>query len=421
MAAADFAAAHFKFLERKTCAEEAWVNVEKSNMRSRRYRVANKKRLGVCIAALVLLMIVLGFAVAQSGHGIGFRETRVSGLKGQLNPAAGTVLKTSFKVSPAKSRLILLQKYDAGNKKWVTAERFRAGSGDQSRVTVAFPETWQKKTYSKWRVYLPAARGGRSYSKTITVTQKNRAAAGIRCKSAVIVNLKTGAVLYDYNMNKRLPNASTTKMMTAIITMTHADPDSNAVITKNVIHTPDGNLYKKKGDIFKLHDLWRAMLIASSNDSAEAVAETTAGSEEKFVSMMNAEVRRMGLKNTHFMNPHGMDEEGHYSSARDLASINARAYKLKEFRTITMEKSVKFRALNHKKRYNVLYTTNDLLLEHYKGCLGGKTGTTTLAGQCYSGIYEYKGVKYVTVVMHSSNRFKDVKKLCKYIRTWQDN
>lgn len=397
-------------------------NVEKQKMRSRRrYRVVNRKKLCVSIAALIVLIIVLGFVIVQSGHGIGFMDTKVTGLHSQLNPAAGTSLKTSFKVYPAKHRRILLQKYDSQNKKWVTEERVRAGSGDTARVTVAFPDSWQEKTYTRWRVYIPASRGGRTYSRKITVTQKNRSAAGIHCKSAVIVNMKTGAVLYDYNMNKRLPNASTTKMMTAIITMTHADPNAEAVITKNVLNTPDGNLYKKKGDIFKLHDLWRAMLIASSNDSAEAVAETTAGSEKKFVAMMNAEVKRLGLKNTHFMNPHGMDTEGHYSSAWDLAMINARAYKLKEFRKITMEKSVKFRALNHKKRYNVLYTTNDLLLENYKGCLGGKTGTTTLAGQCYSGVYEYKGVKYITVVMHSSNRFKDVKKLCKYIRTWQDN
>lgn len=390
-------------------------------MRSRKYKVVNRKRMGVFIAALIVLAIVLGMALAQSGHGIGSVETRVSGLKSQLNPAAGSTLKTTFRISPAKNRRVLLQTYHSADKKWVTAEKYRAASGDSGKVSVTFPSSWQKKTYTKWRIYIPAGHGGRKYAKKITVTQMNRGAAGIHCKSAVIVNLKTGAVLYDYNMNKRLPNASTTKMMTAIITMTHADPDATAVVTKNVKHTPDGNLYKKVGDKFRLYDLWRAMLIASSNDSAEAVAETTAGSEKKFVAMMNAEVKKLGLKNTHFENPHGMDTAGHYSSARDLATINARAYKLKEFRKITMEKSVKFRARNHKKRYNVLYTTNDLLLENYKGCLGGKTGTTTLAGQCYSGIYEYKGVKYVTVVMHSSNRFKDVKKLCKYIRAWQDN
>lgn len=389
-------------------------------MRSRKYRVVNRKRMGLCIAALVVLAVVLGIALAQSGHGIGSVKTQVSGLKGQLNPPAGSTLQTTFRVSPAKNRRVLLQTYDSADKKWVTAEKYRTASGDSGKVTVTFPSSWQEKTYTRWRVYIPAGHGGRKYMKNITVTQMNRGTAGIHCKSAVIVNLKTGAVLYGYNMNKRLPNASTTKMMTAIITMTHANPNATAVVTKSVKNTPDGNLYKKLGDQFRLYDLWRAMLIASSNDSAEAVAETTAGSEEKFVAMMNAEVKKLGLKNTHFENPHGMDTTGHYSSARDLATINARAYKLKEFRKITLEKSVKFRALNHKKRYNVLTTTNDLLLENYPGCLGGKTGTTTLAGQCYSGIYEYKGVKYVTVVMHSSNRFKDVKKLCKYIRTWQD-
>ncbi len=389
-------------------------------MRSKRYRVSNRKRLGVCIATLAVLAVVLGFAVAQSGYGILAAQTKVSGLNTELNPPAGSTLKTSFTVTPARGRDVLLQKYSKSKGEWVTVKEFTAGSEKTDKVTLTFPSSWQSRTYTKWKILIPAGKGGREYCRRVNVTQMNRGAAGIHCKSAVIMNMKTGAVLYDYNMNERLPNASTTKMMTAIVTMTHANPNEKAVVTKNVKNTPDGNLYKKVGDVFLLHDLWRAMLIASSNDSAEAVAETTAGSESAFVSMMNAEVKKLGLKNTHFENPHGMDADGHYSSAYDLAKINIRAYKLKEFRTITMEKSVRFRALNHKKRYNVLYTTNDLLLENYPGCLGGKTGTTTLAGQCYSGVYEYKGVKYVTVVMHSSNRFKDVKKLCKYIRYWQD-
>lgn len=392
-------------------------------MRSRKYRVKNKRRLSIFIFVMILLVIVLFGLIVQSGRGvgIGFKVTKVSGLSSQLNPAAGSVLTETFKVTPANGRRVFLQSYDKEEEKWVTQEKFNAGSEDTDSVKLTFPDSWQRKTYTSWRVLIPASKGGRSYEKRITVTQMNRGSAGIHCSSAVIMDMKTGAVLYGYNMNKRLPNASTTKMMTAIISFRKADPDTEVKITKNILNTPDGNLYKKKGDIFLLHDLWRAMLIASSNDSAEATAEATSGSEEAFVQEMNDEVSKLGLKNTHFENPHGMDSVNHYSSAYDLAKINIEAFKLKEYRTITMQKSVKFRAINHKRRYNILYTTNDLILDKYKGCLGGKTGTTNNAGQCYSGVYEYHGRKYVTVVMHSNNCFKDVKRLCKYVRTWKDN
>ncbi len=197
--------------------------------------------------------------------------------------------------------------------------------------------------------------------------------------SAVLINAKTGQVLYGKNMHKPMHPASTSKIMTAIIALEHGNLNDIVTASKNATRVIGTRIYLEAGEELTLHQLLYALLLRSANDAAIAIAEHIAGSVENFVKMMNAKAKELGCKNTNFTNPHGLTHENHLISAYDMALIASYAMKNETFRKIVSTHS--FTIPWKDKDYDrLLVNTNDLL-RMYKGTDGIKTGYTSKAGQ----------------------------------------
>lgn len=376
---------------------------------------------------------VMGIVVSQSGNFFDFfaklfhlhrEKTKVKGVQTDLQEnASQKKLSVSIRVTPAKHRKVILERYNKKEKEWKEVKVVKTGSPekDTKKVTLRFPKRWKNRTFSTWRIRIPGSLHGTPYqSKNIHLTVQNREEIELSARSAVIMKMKTKQVLYDKDMNRRLPNASTTKMLTAIIADQYGDFSSVVTISKKTAKTDFSTFVFTKGQKFYFKDLYYAMLVESSNESAEAIAEEISGSDEEFSKLQRAELKKLGCRNTNFVNPHGLDDDNHYSTAYDLALIERRAMKDENFRSAVKTKVYPFREIRKGTLYKAK-TTDELLKKNYKGLIGGKTGFTYSAKECFAGVYRYKGRDYITVVLGSDNRWKDTKRLFQYIRTYAEN
>lgn len=349
---------------------------------------------------------------------IGREKTRIKGYQTDYQIPASSSLKETLTVTPGKKRTIRLQKYDTKEKAWNTVREVETDGKKTQKITLKFPESWNKTTYSTWRIQIPGTFTGTPYSgEKIHVTARNRSNVNISAETAVIMDMENGRVIYDKNMHERRPNASTTKVLTALIAEKKGDFNSDVVITKKAAQTGFAVFIFSKGDRFRFNDLYTAMLVQSSNESAEAIAENLAGDDNGFERLQTKELAALGCKDTHFVNPHGLDAENHYSSAYDQALIMKSVWKYPRFRKAVGTKIYPFREEKRHTLYKAK-TTNELLQKNYKGMLGGKTGYTVNAKQAFVGVYRYKGTRYITVVMGSDHRFTDTKALYQYIRRY---
>ncbi len=200
----------------------------------------------------------------------------------------------------------------------------------------------------------------------------------IKASALYLVELKSGRVLLEKDATRRLPPASLTKVMTALVALEGA-PLQQVVKIDNRAIVHHSSYHFKAGEEFLLRDLVTAMLVASANDACEAIAWHVGGDADRFVGMMNERARALGLKNTHFANACGFDAPGQYSTAADLAKLTQKAL---EIPAISMMVRTVMRdiASVDGKRHIALYTTNDLLLD--REVTGVKTGYTSKAGRC---------------------------------------
>ena len=167
----------------------------------------------------------------------------------------------------------------------------------------------------------------------------------ITATAAILIDADTGAILFSKNANTRLPMASTTKIMTAIVVLETLDPEQKVTVSANAVSVDGSKASLVKGEVLTVDQLLHGLLIISGNDAAIALAEAAGGSVKGFVGMMNAKAKEMGLKNTHFVNPHGVQPKGadsgnHYSSAKDLALMAQYARKYPLFREIVDSESI---------------------------------------------------------------------------------
>ena len=234
----------------------------------------------------------------------------------------------------------------------------------------------------------------------------------IQAKAAVLIDESSGRVLFAKNPHQRLPQASTTKMMTCLLVIENGDLDKEVKISKYAAETGESSIWLEEGEVLTREDLLYALMLASANDAAVALAESVAGSEEKFVELMNKRARELKLNNTHFINPHGLDADGHYSSAYDLALLAREGLSNELFSSVvtTMERCVPWSG-HPWDRY--LYNRNRLLTT-YKGARGVKTGYTSNAGLCLVGAAQRGKLKLISAVMNSSNVYDDTQKLLDY-------
>lgn len=235
--------------------------------------------------------------------------------------------------------------------------------------------------------------------------------------AAVLLDYNTGAVLYSYNATKPLPPASTTKIMTGLLSLEMGNEKEHVVVDEYSAMMEGTSIYLKAGQVLTLEDLTKGALINSGNDAASAIAVHLAGNEELFGDLMTYKAKTIGCFKTRFYNSHGLPQEGHAISAYDLAVIARYALQNQDFRRIVGTKSGSARDIAGGDTFP-LYNTNRLLGHKDGGMeiIGVKTGTTSEAGECLVAAAKYKGSILISVILGSSARYDDTLKLFNYGR-----
>ncbi|MBR3125216.1 MAG: D-alanyl-D-alanine carboxypeptidase [Mogibacterium sp.] len=350
--------------------------------------------------------------------------TTITGYPTVLNAARSKAAVISATITPANGgRLVKLQRFNHATGKWYTKMREYVDGPQNATVSFSIPKGNRQRTTSVWRIYVNETEtAAAAASENITLTSRNIKSYNLSAKAACIYRVDgngTGTLVYSKYANTKRAQASTTKLMTAVLLMESGKIKTKTTISKHAASTPWGSGRLSAGDIYKTKDLLYAMMLPSANDAATAVAEKVGGSEDAFVALMNTKAQLMGMQSTHFCNPHGLDANGHYTTATELAALTAYAYTFPEIRKCWVTKTKTIKNLKTKKKW-VLWST-DSLIGYISNFLGGKTGTEDNAGCCFTGVYEFNGSTYVTVVLGSRNgitRWADTKKLHSYISTY---
>jgi len=234
-------------------------------------------------------------------------------------------------------------------------------------------------------------------------------------QGAILMDAKTGQVLYDRNMNKKLAPASTTKIMTAILAIESGRLDETTRVSAHAAATAGSSLNLYPGQIITLHELVTGLLLRSGNDAAVAIAEHLSGSVDAFVELMNKKAFSIGAVHTHFRNPHGLSAPNHLSTAFDLASIARYALLNPTFSQIvsTKETNIEWLDRKGKNQDRNLRNTNKLLWM-LSDADGVKTGTTNMAGPCLVSSATRDNQRLIAVVLHDHSRWYDSMQLLKY-------
>jgi D-alanyl-D-alanine carboxypeptidase len=233
-----------------------------------------------------------------------------------------------------------------------------------------------------------------------TITEPSIAAS-----SAYLMDMETGDTLYEKDADRALPMASTTKIMTALVVMEKADLNDSVTISESASKVGESSAWLVQGEALTVEQLLYALLVQSGNDAAVALAEYIGGTQESFVKMMNEKARELGADNTHFANPHGLDQEGHYSSARDLAVIAATAMKNPLFRKIVKSNGYQIPWPGHP--YPRVLENHNKLLKMYPYATGIKTGYTLNAGKCLVASAEKNGRELISVILNGGESYWD--------------
>ncbi len=233
----------------------------------------------------------------------------------------------------------------------------------------------------------------------------------IKCRAAVTIDASTGEILYFKNSNRRLPPASTTKLMTAILAVENENLSRVVRISRYASLAAPSKVGFREGDKVTIEDLLYAALLGSANDAAVALAEAVAGSERRFVSLMNEKATALGALNTRFVNSNGLPGRGQYTTALDLSRILSYAMQFPKLKEIIGTPEANIRTENG--RVFHLRNTDKLLWSNEK-VIGGKTGFTRSAGHCFVGAAQSESKTIVFAVMGSPSRkilWKDTERL----------
>jgi D-alanyl-D-alanine carboxypeptidase len=230
----------------------------------------------------------------------------------------------------------------------------------------------------------------------------------VSADGAVLMDAATGKILYGKNMDKPYPPASTTKIMTALLTLERCNLDDVVVVGKNPPLADGSKIYINEGEQFKVKDLLYALLLASANDCAEALAEHISGSNEQFAKLMNERAKELGCTDTNFVNPNGLYNDKHRTSAKDLALIMRELVKHPEYTKIATTPSYKIPPTNKSKEARPLWNGNKLVqkssIYYFSGCEGGKTGYTVQSDHSYVASATRNGQRLIVALMHDKNK-----------------
>ncbi len=233
-------------------------------------------------------------------------------------------------------------------------------------------------------------------------------------KNAVAIETSSGRIIYEKNAFDTANIASTTKIMTAVVTIENNSLDEIVTVSKNAANTPGSSVDLKENDKIKLSELLYGLMLNSGNDAAVAIAEHTSGSVSEFAELMNKKAVEIGALNTHFVTPHGLDRDFHYSTAYDMAIIAQYALKNPIIQKLVSTQYYTMSFINGK--YTNLKNTNPLL-SFYQGITGMKTGYTGLAGKCLVASAKRDGLEIIVVTLgepSSKLRISDTVKILDY-------
>lgn len=225
------------------------------------------------------------------------------------------------------------------------------------------------------------------------------AEVGVSAESAILLEANTGRVLYEKNADSRLQIASTTKLMTALVALENASLDEIVEVDPSAQGVEGSSMYLAAGEKLTMRELLYGLMLESGNDAAVAVACHISGGVDEFSKLMNSRAESLGLTNTHYVNPHGLTEEGHYSTARDLARLMATAMDNSLFAQLASTKTISFGDRS--------FRNHNKLMWSYEGMLAGKTGYTKMAGRTLVTCAERDGMRLVCVTLNDGNDWED--------------
>lgn len=228
-------------------------------------------------------------------------------------------------------------------------------------------------------------------------------------QSYILVEENSGRVLTEKNSQLKMPIASTTKIMTALIALEKGNLDEKYEITEESTNVEGSSIYLKLGEHILFRDLIYGLMLRSGNDSAVAIANYISGSESEFVKLMNIKAKQIGANNTNFVNPHGLHDANHYSTAYDLALITRKAFSVKGFDEVSRAKTYKGTRVEN----NYFVNKNKTLWE-YKGGDGVKIGYTTSSGRCLVSSASKDNMRLIAVSLRAGDWFNDNYKLLDY-------
>ncbi len=230
---------------------------------------------------------------------------------------------------------------------------------------------------------------------------------GVPCSASgmAVLEMETGRVLDSKNMDKQLKMASTTKIVTALTVINNCENlDEPFKISDKAVGIEGTSIYLRRGEVLTARELLYGLMLRSGNDASVALALHCAESVEKFAELMNKTAQDCGAKNSHFVNPHGLDADGHYTTAYDLALITTKALQNSTFKEIVSTKNIKISGGETGTRY---FVNKNRLINSLEGCVGVKTGFTSGAGRCLVSAVERDGMTVVCVVLNDGPMFEE--------------
>lgn len=246
----------------------------------------------------------------------------------------------------------------------------------------------------------------------LTAPMINLDAVSTSAKAAILINGDTGEVIYEHNADERLPMASTTKIMTALLLCEMGDLGKEITVSAEMLRVEGSSMGLLPDDKVTLHDLLYGLLLASGNDAANVVAFTLGGTVNGFAGLMNKKAEELGLLNTHFVTPSGLDAEGHYTTARDLAKLARIAMQNEDFAKAVSSKTATLCYGNPP--YKRTLTNHNKLLKSFDGAVGVKTGFTKKSGRCLVSAAKRDGKYVIAVTLNDGNDWQDHSTLLEY-------
>lgn len=224
--------------------------------------------------------------------------------------------------------------------------------------------------------------------------------------SAILMDADSGRVLYERNADRKMLIASTTKILTALVAIEEGDLHDTVKVSREAAYTEGSAMYLTEGETLTLETLLYGVLLCSGNDAAVAVAQHVGGSAKGFVALMNEKARELGMEHSSFANPNGLDDEQHYSTARDMAKLARAALENETLMRIASTRSVTIGGRT--------MTNHNKLLHYVDGCLGLKTGYTKAAGRTLVSCAEKNGQRLIAVTLQDGNDWADHQVLYEY-------